>query len=129
MMEVILSLATVRFLRMFSLIYKRKRWLFEMVWFGRRLGGFRNLIIEGDSLQIVGALAEPSTNLSNIGHIVEEAKVWLPIVTEEACTHVRHQANGVAHRLACFSLSIGDHCEWIDCPPPFITDLLLEDCL
>ncbi|RXH82377.1 hypothetical protein DVH24_036718 [Malus domestica] len=61
----------------------------ETVWFGRCLG-----------VLLVGILSDPSINLSSIGHFVEDAK-----------------ANGVAHRLARFSLSTGDHCEWIHCPP------------
>ncbi|KAB2600214.1 hypothetical protein D8674_010485 [Pyrus ussuriensis x Pyrus communis] len=48
-------------------------------------------------------------NIGHSGHIVEDAKIWLPTITEDAYTHVRRRANGIAHRLARFSLSIGGH--------------------
>ncbi|RXH90971.1 hypothetical protein DVH24_006916 [Malus domestica] len=88
----------------------------ETVWFGRRLG-----------VSIIGALQCPLSNLSPIGHIIEDMKALLPTITENICTHVRRQANIIAHCLARYCLSIGSNCQWLYSPPPFIVDLLVEE--
>ncbi|KAB2601577.1 F-box protein [Pyrus ussuriensis x Pyrus communis] len=76
------------------------------------LRGFRNFLLEGDSLQIVTALYDTSTNMStSIGQLVEDTKSILSAITEELCTHVCRQANMVAHRLARFGLNVGSQCE------------------
>ncbi|KAM1030125.1 hypothetical protein FF1_034007 [Malus domestica] len=84
--------------------------------------------MEGDSLQIMGALANLSPNRSSIGQIMEGTRALLPSITKDLYSHIRRQANIVAHHLARFSLSIGNHCEWLSSPPTFILDLV-EDCL
>ncbi|KAM0986072.1 hypothetical protein ACFX13_013540 [Malus domestica] len=43
--------------------------------------GFTNLLIDGDSLQIVGALSDPSLKFSVLGQVVEDTKALLPSVT------------------------------------------------
>lgn len=99
----------------------------HVVWAATR--GFHKIFVEGDSLQIVGALTNASPNLSTIGHIMDDVKHWLPTITKEVCTHIYREVNTVAHRLARFSLSIADQCDWFDSPPLLIADLLLEDLL
>lgn len=91
--------------------------------------GFRNLLIEGDSLQVIGALQNPTTNLSSLGQIIEDTKAELRSITEDLCTHIYRQANNVSHHLARYSLSLGSESEWLSSPPPFILDLLVEDSL
>lgn len=98
-----------------------------VVWAATR--GFHKIVVEGDSLQIVGALTDASPNLSTIGQIMDDVKHWLPTITEEVCTHIRRQANTVAHRLARFSLSVANQCDWFDSPPLFVAALLLNDLL
>ncbi|KAM1311590.1 hypothetical protein ACFX1Q_008768 [Malus domestica] len=77
--------------------------------------GFQNVVIEGDSLQIVGGY--------------EDTEYWLSTIIEDVCTHVRHQGNTLAHRFTRYSLNIGSSCEWLDSLPTFIVDLFLEDLL
>lgn len=77
-----------------------------VVWAASR--GFHNTIIEGDSL---GVISVSSCNLSSIGNIIEDSKFWLPTITEGFCTHIRRQANTVAHRMPRYSLSIEDQSE------------------
>ncbi|KAB2636102.1 hypothetical protein D8674_026636 [Pyrus ussuriensis x Pyrus communis] len=74
--------------------------------------GFQNFILESDSLKIVAALNDPSTNLSIIGHIIEDSKALLASVTGAISTNVRRQANCCAHRLACYALLSNSNCIW-----------------
>lgn len=56
-------------------------------------------------------------------------KSLLAAITEDLSAHVHCQANTVAHRLAWFGPNIDSHLDWIDQPPSFIIDLLVEDIL
>ncbi|RXH81748.1 hypothetical protein DVH24_036089 [Malus domestica] len=73
------------------------------------------------------ALSDPSTNLSIVGQVVEDIKATLPSITEASFTHVHHQANSAAHRLARLDLSLNQDCEWFDSPPSIILDLLVKE--
>ena len=64
--------------------------------------------------------------MSSIGHIIEDSKVMLHTITEASYTYVRRQANGVAHRPARYTLTVSPYF-WLDTPPGFIADILLED--
>ncbi|RXI06009.1 hypothetical protein DVH24_018051 [Malus domestica] len=67
-----------------------------------------------------------STNLSNIGQIVEDIKRQDIILLTYPITHTRRQANGIAHRLARFGLSLSQVCDWYDSPPSLIVVLVKE---
>ncbi|KAB2622200.1 hypothetical protein D8674_024382 [Pyrus ussuriensis x Pyrus communis] len=74
--------------------------------------GFQNIIVESDLLQIVQALCSSLLDLSSF----------------ISFTHIRRQANEVAHRLAYFSLSSTTPALWFEEPPDIILDVLFEDC-
>lgn len=59
--------------------------------------------------------------------VIEDVKAMLSSIIEAYFTHVRCQANGVAHRQARFGLSSNHVCNWVDSPPDLILDLLFED--
>lgn len=66
--------------------------------------------------------------MSSIGHIIEDSKAMLYTITEASYTHVRSQANGVAHSLAPYTLIVSPYF-WLDTPPGFSADVLLKDVL
>ncbi|KAB2605235.1 hypothetical protein D8674_004952 [Pyrus ussuriensis x Pyrus communis] len=69
-----------------------------LVWAGDR--GFQNFQCESDSLQIVQASRNPSTDLSDIGQVMEDIKELLSTITGAILTHTCSKANNAAHRLA-----------------------------
>lgn len=89
--------------------------------------GLQNFILESDSLYIVVALRDPSPNMSVIGHIIKDMKALLASVTEASSTHVRRQANGVAHCLARATLLCGINCTWDGASRELISDLLFKE--
>ncbi|KAB2602100.1 hypothetical protein D8674_003105 [Pyrus ussuriensis x Pyrus communis] len=91
--------------------------------------GFQNIVIESDSLQITQALCASSLDLSHIGLIVEGSKKISSGITGVCFTHIRRQANKVAHKLTRYSLSSTSPGLWFEESPNFILDVLLEDCL
>ncbi|KAI5350665.1 hypothetical protein L3X38_003556 [Prunus dulcis] len=74
------------------------------------------------------ALLSHSIDRSVRGPVVEDTKSLLTQITGEGFTHIRRNANGVAHHLAPFSLHIGGSLYWFEEPPDFISDVLYEDC-
>lgn len=68
--------------------------------------------------------------MSPIGHIFEDSKDLLRRlrrITKASYTHVSRQANNVAHHLARYALGAVSPCIWLDAPPGFIADVILED--
>lgn len=85
--------------------------------------GLQNFIVESDPLQIVAAFRNPSTCMSVIGHIIEDSMALIASVTGASSSHVRRQANGIAHRQARTGLLSGTNCNWERVPPDLISDL------
>lgn len=83
---------------MFSPLRRLKLCRFVRGQLGRRKG-VSKFILENDSLQITSALLEPSLNSTMVGPIVEDAKALLRSGTGVTLSHIRRQANGVAHHL------------------------------
>ncbi|TQD81099.1 hypothetical protein C1H46_033348 [Malus baccata] len=79
------------------------------------------------SLQIVTALNGASMDVSPIGPIIEDAKVLLLLIAEATASHIRRQANSVAHKLARFALHSGGDSIWVEETPSLISDLVEED--
>ncbi|KAB2623485.1 hypothetical protein D8674_038349 [Pyrus ussuriensis x Pyrus communis] len=82
--------------------------------------GFQNIVLESDSLQITQALCASSLDLSDIGLIVEGSRKISSGITGICFTHIRRQANKVAHRLNRYSLSSTSPGLWFEESPNFI---------
>ena len=65
-----------------------------------RDSGLQQVILEGDSKNVVLALSETEANLSRYGQIIEDAKVVLCGFRNWEVRHVYRQANMAAHGLA-----------------------------
>ncbi|KAB2634089.1 hypothetical protein D8674_040217 [Pyrus ussuriensis x Pyrus communis] len=95
----------------------------------RRLpGGFHNIVIENDSLQITQSLRSSSSDLSPISLNIEDSRELSMGITGVCFTHIKHQANEVAHRLARFSLSSSSPSMGFEEPTDFILDVLFANC-
>jgi ribonuclease HI len=62
--------------------------------------GMSDIILEGDSLQVVLAIKEEGPNLQIYGHIVDDVKLLLNSCRSWMVGHVRREANRAAHGLA-----------------------------
>lgn len=81
----------------------------EAVEFSREVG-LQEVIVEGDSLQVVQALRETKQNWSIYGHIVEDARMTLNTRKSWMVFHVKREANATTHVLAKNALSEDSHC-------------------
>jgi ribonuclease HI len=91
--------------------------------------GFSKIICEGDSLQVVKAICDPSSTFVKIGHFVDAIRKDASDFTSCSWAHCCREANVVAHQLdrkassKCLSYS------WIEEMPLFISDASFRDLL
>ncbi|KAM1031359.1 hypothetical protein FF1_035108 [Malus domestica] len=91
--------------------------------------GLNPVLIECDSLQIVKALDESSTNMSAVGLIVEDSKAILFWITGASVAHTRQETNGIAHCLARHALHMDSaSCSKFEEPTDLILNLLATEC-
>ncbi|RXI02334.1 hypothetical protein DVH24_030263, partial [Malus domestica] len=89
--------------------------------------GFQNFILECDSLKIVAALRDSSPFPFNVRIVVKDSRELMASITEVSYTHVRRQANGIAHRLARAAIRSESSRCWFKEPPDLILDLLIKE--
>ncbi|KAK3011142.1 hypothetical protein RJ639_012867 [Escallonia herrerae] len=87
----------------------------------------QRLCIEGDAVDIISALKSRETNLSKIGHIVDEIKKLADSFQKVQILHVKRTRNNVAHSFAKEGLFIHDMRYWRDVVPDFVVPILLKD--
>jgi hypothetical protein len=79
--------------------------------------GFTDVILEGDSLVVIGALKKHDVCLSSYGHLIDDAKQGLLRMQPFLINHVRREANWVAHCLAKLAISQLLDAMWVaECP-------------
>jgi ribonuclease HI len=76
--------------------------------------GLPDIILEGDSLQVVLAIKEEGPNLRTYGHIVDDVKLLLNTCRSWMVGHVKREANRAAHGLAKEGLSSPNARIWIN---------------
>lgn len=71
--------------------------------FGKDLG-FQNIILEGDTLDIVQILQKEYQSWSRYGNLIEDLKTLLNSLMSWRVHHVKREANTAVHRLANVAL-------------------------
>lgn len=87
--------------------------------------GFRDLILEGDSINVMGKLSIPEMDCSRPGHILQEIKMLVAGLCNGFFSCYRRSDNSVAHSLVKFAKSISNWLCNLDrrFPPPAIEAL------
>jgi hypothetical protein len=86
----------------------------------------QQVVIEGDSLEIIQALRKDGQCWSSYGHLINGAKTLLSEVSQWEAHHVRRSKNFAAHHMAKMALVIGEECSWDNNYPAFIDDLVSD---
>lgn len=78
---------------------------------------FSKLVIEGDNLNVMGAILGSTTNSSLLGHIFEDILCYIFDMNfaSNSCVKRGHM---VAHSLARFARNIADDMYWLEDAPP-----------
>ena len=89
--------------------------------------GFSNLVIEGDSSNVMRAILSSVANNSFFGHIVDDIRHNISGRQFVAFSCVKREGNMVAHSLARFSRNIVDELYWMEDEPLPAVDALNHD--
>jgi ribonuclease HI len=93
---------------------------------GRKLS-FQRIILEGDSLIIVGALNQSNPCLSGYEQMMEDIRVRLLSFPAFVVRHVCRQANTAAHSLAKHALALNSEMVWLEECPSFIFHIVIAE--
>jgi len=80
--------------------------------------GFNELIIEGDSINVMRALSSLSLNLSVVGNVVADIQCLISGLSRVSFSWVKRDCNQVAHVLARFASNLEEDMYWMEDAPP-----------
>ncbi|KAK9995674.1 hypothetical protein SO802_020360 [Lithocarpus litseifolius] len=86
--------------------------------------GFTEMIIEGDNVAVMKAVASTSGDLSLLGHVYEDIKSSIRGLHFADISCVRRGGNKVAHILAQYARNIDNELYWMEDPPPPVIEAL-----
>ena len=88
---------------------------------------FQNAILERDSLGLIQALKAKDHNLSPLGLLVEDVKLFANNFVSLSYSHIKRSGNSVAHNLAKHAIRIPDFQVWMEDIPSHIVSFLHLD--
>ena len=81
--------------------------------------GFTDLVIEGDNVNVMRAIASNCMDTSRLGTVIEDIHWLVRGLRWCSVSCVKRSANTAAHCLARFARNVSDELVWIeDCPQP-----------
>ena len=89
--------------------------------------GFMNVVLEGDSLNVMRAISSGKASKSRLGHIYEDIQCLATGFQSFSVSSVKRSANGVAHALARFAKNVEDDVVWLEESPPPALEALYFD--
>lgn len=84
----------------------------------------KNIILEGDSLQVIKAITDDGKHWTSTGMLVSDIKCILFCFAHWLANHVRREANEISHVLARKGLNISTLIVDMEVGPPCIKSLL-----
>ena len=89
--------------------------------------GFKEVEVEGDSINIVQALSQTEPNYTLYGHIINDTKFTSQLLVSVHFLHVKREGNKVAHSLAKRARCNQPFQVWMEFVPPDIVPILYSD--
>ena len=87
----------------------------------------QDVILEGDSMQVVQALQDRNPSWRTYGHIIDDTRVFLGTCRSWTVHHVKRDANRAAHGLAKGGLGLATEHQWIDELPECISAIVYSE--
>ena len=91
--------------------------------------GFSDLIIEGDNVSVMRAVASNCMDGSRLGNVLEDIHWLVRGLRWSSVSCVKRSANTVAHSLARFARNVLDELVWIEDSPQPAREALYNDSL
>lgn len=89
--------------------------------------GFMDVVLEGDSLNMMLAISTGKANRLCLGHIYEDIQCLATSFRSYYVRSVKRSANSVAHTLAHFAKNVEDELVWLEESPPAALEALYFD--
>ena len=89
--------------------------------------GFQRVTLEGDALGLIQALKSQEQNLSPLGLLVEDVKLYSNHFQRVLYSHVKRNGNSVAHNLTKHAIRILDFQVWMEDVLSHIVSFLYSD--
>ena len=86
-----------------------------------------DVVLEGDSLNMMRAISTGNANRSRLGHSYEDIHCLATGFRICYVSSVKRSANGVAHALAHFAKNVEDELVWLEESPPPALEALYFD--
>ena len=89
--------------------------------------GFTDLVIEGDNENVMKSVSASGTDLSWLGHIIQDIKWLAHGLRWVSFSSIKRGANSVAHSLARYAKNVDEDLYWLeDIPPPALEALYYD---
>jgi glutamate 5-kinase len=88
---------------------------------------FHNVILEGDSLEVIQALCKEECLWGHYGTLINEAKLLLQNVHQWSAYYVKRTGNVAVHRLAKLALSLNEESLWREDYPLCVRQTVIDD--
>jgi hypothetical protein len=88
--------------------------------------GFNDVLLEGDSLEVVQALCKEECTWGRNGTLIKDSKLLLQQVHVWKACHVKRSANETTHRLAKLALRCEERL-WREDYPLCVQDVVIAD--
>ena len=89
--------------------------------------GLRDIILEGDALEVVQALNQSDMCCRSYGQIINDSKFLMSCGSSWIVKHIWRTANGVAHQIAKLGLEQNEEQIWRMTFPGSVTDIAVAD--
>ena len=89
--------------------------------------GYTSIQIESDALEVVNACSGQERMWSEATAIYADCFIIAGMIGNVEFTHCRWEANEAAHNLAKFSYENNVSCNWVDEPPDFLINSLVNE--
>ena len=89
--------------------------------------GFNELIIEGDSVNVMRGLSSSSSDLSVVGNVVADIQCLISGLRRVSFSWVNKDCNQVAHVLARFVSNLEEDMYWMEDAPPVALEAMYLD--
>ena len=86
--------------------------------------GITEVVLEGDSMEVIQALIQPGSTLSSIGPWIDDSKVLANDFVQLQYSRIRRECNMLTHSLARYEIDIPDFLVWMENVPSQFTIVL-----
>ena len=82
---------------------------------------------EGDSKHTIDSLLCEDVSLADIGHLIDEAKIYGCQFDVIECRHIKREGNKAAHNIARHAKHVSKFSVWMEDVPPHLVAVIQAD--